>query len=274
MSEISRTPQPKEHVYYLDHNNESLEVSQGTVWIFDGASVLIKGDLDKGYSRTSREHKTSVFTAEDVAAAADDLLPAPAEGEERLLSDAIETVLKDPANHEELAKRLGEMSISRGFEYKPSKEDLGFKTVDELIGSKDDYGSNMWKVEDIIAMSKQYGEVSNTMALAYAEKIEFERLAPGEAAAAQAELDIVNRKALDSIYDHYAVSYENATVYESTIPGGKTLRVTVYPSVSAPIYFVEKIVAEDQAVSDIVDVVTKDPDYSNKEGYLQVAGPR
>jgi hypothetical protein len=274
MSETPRIPELKEHVYYLDHNNESLEVSKGTVWIFDGASILIKGDVDKGYSRTSREHKTSVFTAEDVAVAADDLLPAPAEGKERLLSDAIETILSDPEKHEELAKRLGEMSISRGFGYSPSMEDLGFKTVDELVGSKDNYGSNMWKVEDIITMSKQYREVTNTLAFAHGEKVEFERLTKEEAAAAQASLDDINRKALDTIYDHYAVSYENATVYESSTPGGKTLRVTVYPSVSAPIYFVEKIVVGEEAVPDIVDVVTKNPDYSNKPGYFKIAGPQ
>ena len=276
MSENSRTPELNEPVFVLEdevlfQDKRELSITKGTVTRFEGPRIFVTEETSDGYISRRVNHRTNVFTVEDVAHAADDLLPGPVDGSERLLLNAVEAVVEDEDKKQELIVRLGVMAMNRRLDHNPTREDLGFKPTEKLVGSVDEHSSNIWKVEDLIEMSAHHGEVSNTLTLARPEKDEFARLSPKEASDAREELDNINRTALNAIYDHYAVSYENAAAYESSIPGGKTLRVTIYPSVSAPVYFVEKIVIEDGNTPDIVDITTQAPDYSDNPEYIRVA---
>lgn len=270
MSEQYPNPQPDESVFILQSTGESSELSPATITGIDGPKVGVKIDSTQGSHYITHEHKSNVFTQIEVAQAANELLPAPADGEERLLSSALELVVEDADKKQEVIIRLAGIALGRRMNAERHINDYGMRSVENMVGSPQEWGSNMWKVEDLISMSQEHADVTNTLILALPQTDELAHLSSMEAETIKDKILDANRQALNQIYDYYDVSFSNAQVYELTLPDGRTQRTSVYPSATESLYFVENVV-DNQTAPAYVQISTKAPVLSLDEGYIRVA---
>lgn len=114
--------------------------------------------------------------------------------------------------------------------------------MEELIGSPDMIGSNLWKVNDLVD-GYEHGRYkkgdTNHLALAPANGPELALLPPDQADAIRNRIAITNRTALDSIYDARGVDYTHVTIWERILPNMEVERQTVYPFGNGKYCFVE-----------------------------------
>lgn len=273
MSESKLHNQPQaESVFVLEQNGDTSLV-EGTLVGQRGPNAIIKHEETGAGYHVTTEHRTNVFSPEQVAAAADELLPEVPDGEERLLSDALNETLNDAASRKEVLIRLASIAMSERFGGKREMADYGMKSVEDMVGAPDIHGSNIWKIEDLITMSKEEKNrpVTNTLLLAHPEIEELSMISSEEAASIQDQMAAANRAALDKIYDHYDVSYTNASVFELTLPDGNTLRKTIYPSATEQLYFIEKVSGQNETTPSEIEITNKAPEFSLQDGYIRVA---
>lgn len=269
MSETYPQPQLNEDVYVLKNQSEVLSLETATVTGFTGPRVGLRQEVGTKSQLVTLEHKSNVFTSHEVAVVADDLLPSPAEGEELLLSTALEQLDDDPEKRHELVLRLAGAALGKRMNTERDMSDYGMFTVDSMVGAPNEPGSNMWKVEDLLEMTKSYPEAENTLILSRPEAEELAHVSASEALEIKDKILEANRDALNKIYEYYDVSFDNAAMYESRMPGGKVLRTAVYPSATESLYFIENMQEGDLAPS-YVQIKNKAPEYSLDEGFMRV----
>lgn len=186
-------------------------------------------------------HPTEVFSLVEAASVVEDLLPTPADGEERLLRDALNEITSHPDKSHELTIRLAGKALVERFSMSPTDKELGIVSKDELVGSLSKYGSNAWKVNDLLEgiQNGLYSEgTRNELNLARPNRIDLSLMPSTEAARVLSEINDTNRTALNELYENYYVDFSKASVWEKT-DGAYHSRKTVYPTASGLFSFVE-----------------------------------
>jgi len=158
-------------------------------------------------------------------------------------------------------------------------EELGFISDEILVGDSDVRGSNRWKIEDFMKGTEQGiyqpGLAQNELTLAHPAE-EVAKLPEAEAVLIETEINNVNRRVLDTLYEHYHANFEQAEVTERS-EGGLTERRIVIPSDMSDFSFVETTFVTEvdtetatiPAVSS-VEIIAGHPIFASKDGFSPV----
>lgn len=235
------TPEKKPTVYYLD---QAMKIRSGTLGKSVGPDVWIADVRRQGNSvdhTRTRVPRVNIFTEREVGQHALDLMPLEPGGPRtfrRLLGD----VLSDPASAGELSARLASSALERHLASSRPEAHYGVVPVDELIGSPDVSGSNLWKVKELVegyTRGHYKRGTCNNLVLATALEPELDLLPPDQADNIRNKIATNNRVALDRIYDAQGVDYASATVRERILADATVERQTVYPFHGGECCFVE-----------------------------------
>lgn len=226
-----------------------IERHTGTIalgWVFNntGKAIVVHSHLENtggnGYT-SERHHPSEIFSLVEAAAIAEELLAPPEDGHERLLRVALTEVATDPVTSAELRIRLESEALYKRLNTPRTDEELGAVSKDKLVGSPKQYGSNSWRLNEMIEgiQSGNYSTgASNELVLASVDKKDIDLLPTAEASRIRNLIDEVNRDALNQLYDDYYVDFSKARVWEKT-HGEYYKRLSIYPSVSGLYSFVE-----------------------------------
>jgi hypothetical protein len=226
----------------------SQEIRAGTVSM-EASSALsavhsVKQSRHSRTIRTEYPHPSGVFTISEFARIAQDLLPEVADGEERLLTEVLKDVLDDRTNALELKIRLGAEALTRFAGTTPTPRQLGLRTKEELNGTAHQSGSNIWKINEMLDgfQAGRYPLGSyNELNLAIPSKRDLDMMPERDTDDVRAQIDAVNRAALDELYEQNYVNFTQATVWERS-EGAYTSRRTIYPTQGESFHFVEELI--------------------------------
>lgn len=257
-------------VFALTQNGDSPQLLETTVIGRRGSDLYLQRGQRDAQGSTMFVHRTNVFTEEQVATAADDLLPSPSDGEERMLSTALREVFGDPDSNKELLVRLAGVAMGDRLNAPRDMADYGYRSLEDLVGDVHARGTNMWKVENLITFEPELPELTNTLSLARTNGDELSHLSVSEAANIRAEISDTNRSALNQMYDHYDVSYENAQAFEASKPDGSIVRITLYPSATEALYFIEQTTEPHTTAPEWIQISRSAPQPSEGSPYMRV----
>lgn len=267
---------PAERVFYIDDDHSSTAIHKGVVIERDGSTVVVRRNLG-GESALVLDvvHNSNVFTAEQVASIADDHLPAIEPGQETTLQHAVDKIVDDSNHGPEIAARLAAAALANFATKQRTPEELGLRSVDELIGDEETRGSNAWKIQELISgyKNRMYPEGSaNALTLSRPTE-DISVLPENEAAEMKRRIAESNTAALNVLYDYFGVDFSRSYVYESAGRKNAVIQKTVYPAPQNGISFVEtSIFAEstvnpDNKTSFDVSVVVGTPTFSVENGF-------
>jgi hypothetical protein len=270
-----------EDVYaYLPDRGSKIQrgVVTGSNGPFASVQVRRQGERSVDYLSV---HRSNLFTPGQVACEALDLMPDYPDGGEVHVDTAVNAVINHPFFADGLTRNLELKAMERYTTPARTPEELGVRSVGELLGNAESRSGNRWKLSDMIQgiNDGRYGAGSyNYLDLARPTQ-DIEVMPEEEASNIRGQIDQVNRQALDVIYDEFGADFEEASVFELTLNEiNKIKRCIVIPSKNGDFSFVQtSYVPQDkhgestQQTIDNVMIITGQPDFSREKGYFHVA---
>lgn len=234
---MSLNPQESSPVFFT--KNE--KIYTGTQVGVSEPHVFVQSSTSPNTTITQQLHRSEVFSQHDMMNMGEDLLAPIPPGEEKFIDQAVQELVADPNSAAELAIRMGAEAISRFFGAERSSRDLGIRSVQELIGTADQVGSNEWSVKELIRGIAELGYGKGCrISFRMARISDDAKLLPLDARAGLAsEIADINRQVLDHFYEEYGVQYEKASLSERNTSDYREI-TTTYPAMEGVISFVEQ----------------------------------
>lgn len=276
-SESQPIPKTDRNVFYTLDQGSGLSVHRGVIVHQTGPFVAIERQgADASRSVIESVPSTSVLNADELALVAHDMLPHIDPGEEMTLQQGVERLVDEQQNNPEFAGRVAAAALANYVTKDRTHEELGVRSVDEIVGDESIRGTNAWKIRELITGYKnnQYHAGSSNYLELGRPSPDLSLVSQSEAEAVTAQLDTNNRAALDTLYEVYGVDFAESHVYESTRREGTVVRKTVYPAPTNGISFVETSITGSSATKHPSGINSLDvtievgiPIYTNEKGY-------